>query len=87
MSSKLKFTCASISEKAQTLTTSQFEGFSFNDGEVYKVVFENGKSATARVTRNGRTLYISASEFPSGLKRAEVGSPVLRKIKSIKKVK
>jgi hypothetical protein len=54
---------------------------------IKSIKFENGKSATARVTRNGRTLYISASEFPSGLKRAEVGSPVLRKIKSIKKVK
>lgn len=86
MSSKFKFTCASVNEKAQTLTTSQFENVNFADGQEYKVIFENGKSAVARVTRNGRTLYIPASEFPSGLKRAEVGSPVFRKIKAIKKL-
>lgn len=82
----VKFTCASVNEKAQTITTSQFEGVNFKDGQVYKIVFENGKVAEARVTRNGRTLYIPASNFPSGLKRAEVGSPVLRKIKNIKKL-
>ena len=83
---KVKFTCASVSEKAQTITTSQFEGFNFKNGQLYELVFENGKTATARVTRNGRTLYIPASEFPSGLKRAEVGLPVARKIKNIKKL-
>ncbi len=82
----VKFTCASVGEKAQTLTTSQFEGMKFSDGQYYKIVFENGKSALARVTRNGRTLYIPALDFPSGLKRATVGSPVSRKIKNIKKV-
>lgn len=82
----VKFTCASVGEKAQTLTTSQFEGINFVDGQNYKIVFENGKTALARVTRQGRTLYIPAGDFPSGLKRAVVGSPVMRKIKNIKKV-
>jgi hypothetical protein len=86
MINKVKFTCASVNEKAQTITTSQFEGINFKDGQEYELVFENGKKATARVTRNGKTLYVPAAEFPSGLKRAEVGLPVSRKIKNIKKL-
>jgi hypothetical protein len=82
----VKFTCASVGEKAQTITTAQFEGINFKNGQEYKIVFSNGKVANARVTRNGRTLYIPASEFPAGLKRAVVGSPVPRKIKSLKKL-
>lgn len=84
----IKFTCASVNEKSQTIRTSQLKdlGFSFKDGQSYKVTFSNGKTAIATVSRNGETLYIAAANFPSGLKRAEVGSPVLRKIKNIKKV-
>lgn len=82
----VKFTCASVNEKAQTITTSQFEGLNFKDGQEYEIVFTNGKKALARVTRSGKTLYIPASEFPSGLKRAEVSLPVSRKIKNLKKV-
>lgn len=84
---KVKFTCASVSEKSQTLRTSQFEGlFSFRNGQQFRVYFTNGKYADGYVTRNGTTLYIPASSFPSGLKRAAVGSPVSRTIKNIKKL-
>ena len=83
----VKFTCASAGEKAQTIRTSQFEGINFKKGQQYKILFVNGASALASVNRNdGSTLYIPAEEFPSGLKRAQVGAPVLRKIKSIKKL-
>ena len=85
---KLKFTCASAGERAQTINTSQFEGCYFSYGEQYKITFTNGTSAIAYVNRaNGSTLYIKATDFPSGLKRATLGNPVSRTIKSIKFVK
>lgn len=83
---KVKFTCASVGEKSQTLRTSQFEGFNFKNGQHYRIYFTNGKFADGYVTRNGTTLYIPSASFPNGLKRAEVGNPVLRTIKNIKKL-
>lgn len=84
---KVKFTCASVGEKSQTLRTSQFEGlFNFKNGQQYRIYFTNGKYADGYITRNGTTLYIPAEEFPSGLKRAEVGNPVFRTIRNIKKL-
>jgi hypothetical protein len=83
----VKFTCASAGEKAQTIRTSQFEGYTFRKGQHYRLVLSNGTVLNAVVNRaDGSTLYITAENFPSGLKRAGVGSPVSRKIKSIKKV-
>lgn len=81
----VKFTCASLGEKAQTIRTSQFEGVTFRKGQVYKITLANGTVLNASVNRaDGSTLYITAENFPSNLKRAQVGSPVSRKIKSIK---
>lgn len=85
---KLRFTAASRKEKAQTITTSQLEGFNFRRGQEYRITFSNGETAVAYVNRaNASTLYIRAEDFPSGLKRAVVGSPVSRTIKNIKKLK
>lgn len=85
---KLKFTAASRKEKAQTINTSQLEGFNFRHGQEYRITFLNGETALAYVNReNASTLYIRATDFPSGLKRAVVGSPVSRTIKNIKKLK
>lgn len=85
---EIKFTCASVSESAQTIRTSQFEGRTFNYGEQYRIIFKNGVSALATVNRtDGSTLYISSSSFPRGLSRARVGQPVVRSIKGLRKVK
>lgn len=84
---KVKFASKSLSDKVQTIYTSQFEGRKFRHGEKYRVYFENGKSALALVNRkDATTLAISNNSLPSGLKLAKVGNPVFRAIKSIKKI-
>lgn len=84
---KVEFTCASEGEKAQTVKTSQLDnyGFKFKQGDFYKITFSNGEVAVAYVNRaNASTLYIRSGNFPNGLKRATIGNPVSRTIKSIK---
>jgi len=85
---RIKFTCASVGELAQTIRTNQFEGFNFKKGQYYTIYFTNGTSVNAYVNRqDGSTLYIKGEDFPSNLKKATVGNPVSRIIKSIKKNK
>jgi hypothetical protein len=85
---KVKFTSTSINDKVQTLSTNQFEGRQFNYGERYRVYFSNGTSAIAYVNRqSASSLAISNEDLPRGLRLAKVGSPVVRTIKSLKKIK
>lgn len=85
---KVKFTSTSINDKVQTLSTSQFEGRQFSYGERYRVYFNNGSSAIAYVNRKSAvSLAISNEDLPKGMRLAEVGNPVVRKIKSLKKIK
>ena len=84
---KIKFTSTSVNDKVQTIYTSQFEGRSFKYGEKYRLFFENGQSVLAFVNRkNAKSLVVSNEDLPQGLKLAKVGSPVLRSIKSLRKI-
>lgn len=84
---KVKFTSTSSRDKVQTIYTSQFEGRTFSYGEKYRIFFENGKSALAVVNRkDAKSLTLSNDSLPSGLRLAKVGSPVVRGIKSLRKV-
>lgn len=91
---KLKFTCASAGEKAQTITVNQlltaFENTeldNFYKGAQYRIYFTNGTYADGFVNREFKTFYIPAANLPKGLKRATVGNPVSRTIKSLKFIK
>lgn len=85
---KLKFTCASAGEKAQTITVNQLTGkydiALFTYGSQFRIYFTNGTFADAYVNRDFKTLYIPAANLPKGFKRASVGNPVSRTIKNIK---
>jgi hypothetical protein len=84
---KVKFTSTSINDKVQTLSTAQFEGREFNYGERYRLYFDNGTSAIAYVNRQSATsLVVSNIDVPKGFKLAKVGYPVLRTIKSLRKI-
>lgn len=84
---KIKFTSTSVNDRVQTIYTSQFEGRNFHYGEKYRVLFDNGESALAVVNRkDARSLAISNESLPHGLKLAKVGSPVVRSIKSLRKI-
>jgi hypothetical protein len=85
---KVKFTCKSEREKAQSIRTSYFENHNFKKGQVYELHFENGKKAKAYVNReDGSTLKVLPTDLPKGFKLASVGKPVARTINKLKKLK
>jgi len=91
---KLKFTCASEGEKAQTVTVAQLlnvfdntEVDNFYKGAKYRVYFTNGTSVEGYINREFKTLYIPAANLPKGFKRATIGNPVSRTVKSLKFIK
>ena len=84
---KVKFTSTSINDKVQTLSTAQFEGREFSYGDRYRLYFDNGTSAIAYVNRQSAvSLVVANNDVPKGFKLAKVGNPVLRTIKSLKKI-
>jgi hypothetical protein len=91
---KIKFTCASEGEKAQTVTVGQllevFENTEYDNfykGAKYRIYFTNGTSVEGYVNREGKTLYIPAANLPKGFKKATVGNPVSKTVKSLKFIK
>lgn len=90
---KIRFTCASVNEKAQTVTIKQlisaFTGLklnNFNKGAKYRIYFENGNHVDAIVNRAFKTLYIPAVNLNKGFKRATVGSPLNKQVKQLKRI-
>ena len=71
----IKVTCARKNEKAQTITTNQFRPLVFKKDVEYLVKFHEADiPASAYVNRDGKTLYITAEDWPSYMDRAETKS-------------
>ena len=84
---KVKFTSTSINDQVQTLSTNQFQDRFFSYGQRYRIYFDNGTSAVAYVNRqSARSLAVANEDLPKNLRLAKVGNPVVRTIKSLKKI-
>ena len=69
---KIKFTCASSGETAQTIRTAQLGG-AFKQGETVVITLGNGQPIVGTVNRkDGSTMYIPGFVFPNNLKKATV---------------
>lgn len=76
------FVCVSEREKAQTVRTVNLVGRTFEHGQNYLIELDGGSRIPCRVNRkDATTLYFPAKDWPPGLSKATVGSPVVRDVR------